>query len=109
MRSIKIGIGAAMIGATLAFAPAAAADGNGFLADMDALGLTHEEGPAGMLQAGYMVCLMFEVPGTDGEDVARAVYRNTGPDITVADAVSIVISAVEQLCPQFDHRGEVIA
>ena len=98
--SVALGAG---IAASVALAARAAADAQSFLAVMASYGFTHTDGAAGMLRLGYTVCGM--LAGSTGTEVARQVYLSTGLDIDRDDAARIVLTAVEQLCPEYDHRG----
>lgn len=101
--SVALGAG---FGAFLIHAPAARADSASFLAVVHSLGWYSSAGDADLLDAGYAACSMLSIPGNDGNDVARAIYRNTGLDVSIADAQLFVIAAVENLCPEFDHRNQ---
>ena len=106
--ALSVALGAA-IGATVLHAPSAHADARGFLYAMDGMGFTHTDGYAGLLRLGYGVCEMLSVPGTDGNDVARAIYVSTGWDIDQNDSGMIVIASVENLCPEYDGRAQAVA
>lgn len=95
-----------LIGASLIHAPQAQADARSFLTDMIDMGFTHTDGYAGLLRLGYGVCQMLSDPTNDGYDVARAIYVSTGWDIDRTDSVNIVISSVENLCPEYDNRAQ---
>lgn len=95
--------------ATVLYAPAARADARSYLTDMERMGFTHTNGYAGLLRLGYAVCQMLSAPGTDGNDVARAIYASTGWDIDRTDSQRIVIASVENLCPEFDGRAQAVA
>lgn len=90
-------------------APPVHADARGFLIEMTDMGFTHTDGYAGLLRLGYGVCEMLSVPGTDGNDVARAIYVSTGWEIDRTDSQIIVIASVEQLCPEYDGRAQAVA
>ena len=90
-------------------APSAHADARSYLTDMDGMGFTHDDGYAGLLRLGYGVCEMLSTPGTDGNDVARAIYVSTGWDIDRTDSQRIVIASVENLCPEYDNRSQALA
>lgn len=104
--SVALGAG---IGAAVLHAPAAHADARGFLYAMTDMGFTHDDGYAGLLRLGYGVCEMLSTPGTDGNDVARAIYVSTGWDIDRLDSQRIVIASVENLCPEYDGRAQAVA
>lgn len=99
----------AVLAAAVTHAPVARADAGSFLDEMDSYGFFHTDGPGGLLQLGFAVCSMLSTPGVDGNDAARAIYRNTGLSIDANDSLNIVIISVENLCPEYDHRGESIA
>lgn len=91
--------------AALTAAPAKA-DSASFLAVVHAMGWYSSAGDADLLDAGYAACSLLSIPGNDGNDVAAAIYRNTGWDVDIDDARLFVIAAVENLCPEFDNRGQ---
>lgn len=99
------------VGATIAAltAPDARADSSSFLDAIHDLGWYNKvSGDVGLLDQGYAVCRALD-NGYNGQQVATVIYRNTGLDVSLNDAAEFVILAVENLCPQFDHRGETVA
>lgn len=102
---MKILIAALAAAAALIGAAPAQADSSDFLDRVQDLGWYDNRGDAYLLDNGYLVCRLL-ARGYDGNDVARGIYRNTGLDVTAADAIGFVIIAVEELCPQFDHRRQ---
>lgn len=62
---------------------------------------------AAAVTSGWQICSMID-GGMDGAEVARSVYVNSSwadiPNMWVAE--EWVVTAVEELCPEFDHRGE---
>lgn len=98
----------ATIGTTIAVftAPDAAADSSSFLDTVHDLGWYNRiSGDVGLLNQGYGVCRALS-KGYNGAQVAGVIYENTGLDVSREDASIFVIVAVENLCPQFDNRGE---
>lgn len=89
-------------GAVFASPAVAKADESTFVHDVQAQGFTNS--PYALLNAGYDVCNAI-ADGSNGEQVARAIYRNTDLSVSLRDARLFVITAVEQLCSQFDHRS----
>lgn len=63
--------------------------------------------PQAVIIRGSLVCADLAM-GMNGEQAAQDLWLNTGIQ-TVPAARLFVIAAVVNLCPQFDHRGEVIA
>ncbi len=99
----------ATIGTTLAVltGPRADADSSSFLDVIHDLGWYNRAyGDVGLLNQGYAVCRALD-SGANGAQVAGVIYANTGLDVSREDAAIFVIVAVENLCPQFDHRGEL--
>lgn len=87
-------------------APSAKADSSGFLDAVHALGWYNRvSGDVGLLTQGYAVCNAL-ADGYTGPQVARIIYRNTDFSVDMDDAAEFVIVAVENLCSQFDHRGQ---
>lgn len=87
-------------------APPADADSSSFLDAIHELGWYNRvSGDVGLLNQGYSVCRALG-GGMNGQQVARIIYRSTGLDVTLDDAATFVIISVEELCPQYDHRGE---
>ena len=82
----------------------AKADDTTFLYDVRALGFTTDS-PLTLLNAGYGVCIAF-ANGANGADVAHYIYTHTDLTVTQQDAAMFVITAAEQLCPQWDHRSQ---
>lgn len=108
----RLGLSAALgavCAAVFTYAPPAHADADGYLTDVIGMGFTHTDGVSGLLQLGYAICETLSIPGIDGNDVAREIYVNSGLSVSRADSIDIVIAAVENLCPEYDHRGESIA
>ena len=62
----------------------------------------------GLLDQGYAVCRALGT-GADGQQVAVVIYRNTGLDVSLEDAAEFVIVAVENLCSEYDQRGQDVA
>ncbi|MEV5360607.1 DUF732 domain-containing protein [Micrococcus luteus] len=60
-----------------------------------------------MMTTGLAVCAALNT--ADGNQVARAVYANYTDVSTLFQAQMIVLSAVEELCPEHDHRGAYAA
>jgi len=85
-------------------ASAAHADVGAFLEDMNDLGWYAAHGEAGLVASGYQVCRMLEQ--TTGDVVANYVYRHTDNTVNRHDAAEFVLVAVQNLCPQHDHRGQ---
>ena len=111
MTRSKIGwwLACAATGAAIAFAtaPDSHADSSSFLDAIHGLGWYNTvRGDVGLLDQGYAVCRAMGA-GANGQQVAVVIYRNTGLDVSLDDAAEFVILAVENLCPQYDHRGEV--
>lgn len=101
--SVALGAG---FGAALLHAPAAHADSYSFLDEIHDQGwYSRESGDSGLLNQGYAVCRAL-ASGMDGATVAGIIYRSTGVSVSAADAVGFVIVAVENLCPEFDHRNQ---
>jgi hypothetical protein len=101
----SVALGGLCAAAVLTASPARA-DADSFLQEINDLGWYHTTGGDRQLLAnGYAVCRMLGV-GNDGNDVADYIYRNTPDSIGFADAAEFVIVSVENLCPQYDHRGE---
>lgn len=92
-----------LLGAALVHPPSARADSADFLRDMDRMGFYHDLGDAHLLDFGYDVCRAIDA-GATGTMVADSIFINTGWDISYQDAANFVISAVENLCPEFDNR-----
>ena len=93
---------AAVATAALILAPSAQADAQDFLDDLYDNGWYSHGGDTRLLTNGYRVCSMLN--RTTGDVVAEYVYENTGANVTRTDAMEFVIFAVEDLCPQHDHR-----
>ena len=86
-------------------APDSHADSSGFLDDIHSLGWYNSlRGDVGLLDQGYAVCRAMD-GGANGQQVATVIYRNTGLDVSLEDAATFVVLAVQNLCPQYDHRG----
>lgn len=88
--------------AGLLAAPTAQASPLSFLQSLNNRGITVYN-TAAMLQTGLAVCAALNVG--DGNDVSRQVYLNYADVTSMLQAQIIVLSAVEELCPQHDHRG----
>ena len=100
----SVALGGLCAAAVLA-APPARADAQGFLAVVDGLGFYHSSGGDGaLLGLGYRVCESL-ASGANGITVADAIYYNTDASVSYDDAANFVIAAVENLCPENDHRG----
>lgn len=56
---------------------------------------------------GSLVCADVAL-GDTGEQAALDLWLNTGIE-ALADARAFVVAAVENLCPQYDHRGQAAA
>jgi hypothetical protein len=56
---------------------------------------------------GSLVCADV-AEGDNGEQAARDLWLNTGIE-TIEDARQFVVAAVDNLCPQFDHRSNIPA
>ena len=102
--SLSVALGA-VLGALVIHAPQARADAQSYLIDVTGWGFTHTDGAAGLLRVGYGICQMLSTPGVDGDDAARAIYISTGWDVDRTDAANIVMSSVENLCPEYDRRA----
>lgn len=90
-------------------APPAEADSSSFLDAIHDLGwYNRATGDVGLLDQGYAVCRALD-NGYNGQQVATVIYRSTDLSVSLDDAATFVILAVENLCPQFDHRGESTA
>lgn len=96
-----------LFGASLLHPPSARADSADFLDEMHQMGFYHDGGDAHLLDSGYAVCRAMSV-GATGNMVANAIYVNTGWDISWQDSIDFVVSAVENLCPEYDHRDRPI-
>lgn len=97
------GVGAVLGGVTLSQCAPAHATPMSYLQSLNDHGITVTD-TTDALTMGYVVCAALDQ--ANGRDVAAALYRNT--DIaTPAMAATVVVIAVEQLCPQHDHRGYV--
>lgn len=59
--------------------------------------------PQAVILRGSLVCADL-AGGDNGEQAARDLWLNTGIQ-DIGDARLFVIAAVDNLCPQFDHRG----
>lgn len=96
-------MGATIAGAALTVAGPAKATPMSYLQALNDHGITVTD-TTDALTMGYVVCTALSQ--ANGADVAAALYRNT--DIATPDmAAMVVVVAVEQLCPQHDHRGYV--
>lgn len=103
--ALSAALGAVMAAAVI-HAPEARADSSSFLDAVHELGWYNRvSGDVGLLNQGYAVCNAL-AQGYNGLEVAEAIYRNTGLDVDRNDAAEFVILSVENLCPQFDHRGQ---
>lgn len=106
--AVSVALGAG-IAASVLYAPNAHADSSGFLDQIHGLGWYNSvRGDVGLLDQGYAVCRAIET-GATGRQVANVIYRNTGLDVDFDEAAEFVIISVEQLCPEYDHRGENVA
>ena len=85
-------------------APPASADSGDFLNRVQDLGWYDDRGDAYLLDNGWSVCRAMS-RGYSGTQVAWDIYRNTDSSVDANDAAEFVIIAVEELCPQYDHRG----
>lgn len=98
----------AAVGGTIAAltAPDAHADSSSFLDAIHELGWYNANtGDVGLLNQGYGVCRALAA-GVPGPQVGTYIYSHTNASVDPDDAVEFVVVAVENLCPQFDHRGE---
>lgn len=91
----------------VAAAPAVQADSSDFLDRIQALGWYDDRGDAHLLDNGYEVCRMLS-RGYNGTQVAQEIYSSTDLSVTASDAIEFVIIAVEELCPQYDNRGQSV-
>lgn len=105
-RLALVAAGALLASAALGHsAPPASATPMSYLQALNDNGITVTD-TTKALTMGYAVCA--NLNRFNGADVARSLYLNT--DVaTPAMATAIVVIAVEQLCPQHDHRGLVAA
>ncbi|MBV9921912.1 MAG: DUF732 domain-containing protein [Pseudonocardia sp.] len=108
--ALAVGAGAFAAAGALIAAPHAAADPQtdvlAYMALLNAHGIVVSDLPAAV-GVGYAVCNAVATGGLNGEQVATALYARFPAQIpSMTAARVIVISAVDALCPQFDHRGE---
>lgn len=91
--------------AAVAFAPSAQADPGGYLRDLASQGFVITNTNAA-LASGYRVCQ--QLGYTTGDVVAANLFATTtwAETSSLESASRIVITAVDQLCPQYDHRGQ---
>lgn len=104
----RLGLSAALgavIAALVIHAPAARADSGDFLNRVQDLGWYDDRGDAYLLDNGWAVCRAM-TQGYTGLQIATQIYRVTDLSVTADDAAEFVIIAVEELCPQFDRRGQ---
>lgn len=101
-----IGLAAvAAIGAALFASPDADATPMSYLQSLNDRGLYVTDTSAA-LRTGLAICAALNV--ANGYEVAESVYLNT--DVATREQAAImVVTAVEELCSQHDHRGLVIA
>lgn len=101
--SVAVGAG---IAASVLCAPEAHADSSSFLDQIHGLGWYNNiRGDVGLLTQGYAVCRALGA-GANGAEVAEVIYRNTNLSVDYNDAAEFVFISVDNLCPQYDHRGE---
>ena len=109
MNALKYAVAA--VGTTLAAlafsAPAAHADTQDFLYDVQSQGWYADRGDTALVANGFKVCRMLN--STTGDVVAEYVYENTKSSVSRRDATEFVILAVAHLCPQHDHSGRTNA
>ena len=104
MNALKYAVAAVSttLAAMIIAAPNAHADSEDFLNDVTAAGWYNDtRGDAGLLSLGRSACRML-ANGASGYETADAVYRNTGWTVDGDDAEDFVISAIQNLCPQYD-------
>lgn len=92
----------AVAAVSVAIAPVAQADAQDFLEDLYSYGWYSNSGDSDLLANGYQVCTMLNT--MNGQRVAEIFYANTGLSVSRSDAMQFVVLAVEDLCPQHDHR-----
>ena len=106
-RLALVGTGAFLAAAALGqCAPPANATPMSYLQALNNRGITVYD-TTSMLTTGYAVCGTLD--DHNGADVVRAVYLHYSDVTSIDMAQRIVVSAVEELCPWHDHRGEVLA
>ena len=101
-RRLLVSVALGGLCAALLSSPPAHADSQEFLNDLYDHGWSSRGGDVGLVDNGYRVCQMLNT--ATGDVVARYVYENTGTSVSRQDAMEFVILAVEDLCPQQDHR-----
>jgi hypothetical protein len=98
------GLGAILAGATIGTGIAKADSG-------ELVTWAQNNGYVGTTQSiiirGSLVCADLSM-GLNGEQAAQDLWLNTGIE-TITGARLFVIAAVVNLCPQYDHRGQVLA
>jgi hypothetical protein len=103
-RLALVGLGAIAAAGVMTM-PAAHADPDGLVAWARGAGFT---GSTVSIQTrGALVCADLD-NGDNGEQAAFDLWLNTGI-VALSDARLFVIAAVDQLCPQFDHRHDAPA
>ena len=102
---------AAVVGTAIAAvaisAPAAHADTQDFLYDVQSQGWYANRGDSVLVANGFKVCRMLN--SATGDVVAEYVYENTPSSVSRREAAEFVILAVAHLCPQHDHSGQTNA
>jgi len=68
-----------------------------YLREVKDIGIGHEDGNAGLLEAGYEVCDVY-YDDYSIEVIARQVYRGTPSDVSYEDTYGLVTAAVDHLC-----------
>lgn len=96
--------GAVLAGTGIGYAADADANPMSYLQSLNDHGLTVYDASYA-LRSGYTICSMLNQ--ANGADVAAYVYTHTSwadvPDLETA--ATMVVVAVEELCPEHDHRA----
>ncbi len=93
---------AALAGVGFLAAPSSSASPLTYLDSLTDRGLVISNTTAA-LRTGYLVCEALET--NRGDVVAQTLYENASDITTFEEAAIIVVTSVEELCPQHDRRG----
>jgi hypothetical protein len=98
----------ALAGAGIAFAGNASADGLTFIQSLNDNGITVYDAQAAVSN-GLAIC--GQLDHANGTEVVEWVFVNTSwSDVPSRQVAAVwVLSAVNELCPWHDHRGEINA
>lgn len=100
--STKSVLAALLAAIGFAAAPTASASPLTYLDSLTDHGLVISDTTAA-IRTGFLVCQALET--NRGDVVAQSLYENATDITTFEEAAIIVVTAVEELCPNHDHRG----